>query len=176
MKTLPKPPAVPKSQTAPTTKEPAIEVEEQTPETPEVTEPPKEPECNVTMLLFLMSALEAKAIVKARPDIIPPGFKGKTKAVRIRPGFNRAVCNGARVVSFTPPCNIAAAADSAAEVPCGMTAWERNQALGNAQTEEAKEELFNNLVAAMKKQEQIPIRVFECKEISTSQDAEVIDF
>jgi hypothetical protein len=137
--------------------------------------PPAPPECKVKLLVFLMHTVEAMACIAARPDLIPPGFKGRKRACPVESGFDRNSVKNATVNGFSIPCNLAAPANEAIEVACKMSAWDRNALTrplltmpeGEAK-EEATKEVGEKITAAINIQKQIPLRHYKVSEVARS--------
>ena len=161
--------------------EPQIEIEEEGVE--EIVA-----ECEFTTVIFLGTAVEAEAVLAVRPEILPAGYTGRFRACPVKKGFDHTVTDGARVVGFSITCNLAARAHDALEVPMQMAAMTRrtgadkveglrtrvrpNDPESKERYEEAREEFKESLIEAMKVQEAIPVRHYNCKEVS--RDSEVL--
>lgn len=131
-------------------------------------------------IIFLMTKAEAKGCLEARPGIIPEGYTGDKKAIPVVSGFDRNALHGCRVVGFSIPCNLAAAAYDAVEVPCGMRAqdrnreWQRVSSLRGDTRTEAITEFSETIKSSCEKQGQIPLRYYTCNE-EARQDTVVED-
>ena len=116
-------------------------------------------------IVFLCNKAEALAIMAMRPSVIPEGFEksgGKRLCVEIQSGFDKSICKGARIVTFSAPCNIAEAAVECIEVPIHLGAFKRRDLWNNTKDKSLVQAEIEDALEAAKG---IPLKAYTCKMI-----------